>query len=316
MFFDGLDGDGSALGLADHADEPGLGEHLLGEFVHAGGGGGTGGADDFVPHRVHRTHVVDEAIGEVDPFGERLSPRQHVDEALVGGVASGQQLAGEQDAVAGLPGSDLFRRDLVEIDAPCVRTGLPGDVRPILRTRGLEPGRSGAVQGEIQVSGRGAVGDDGNRQGGSMGGVGPDLHVQDGGQPPQPLGAYPQGIDLFEQLQAQLFDGVRGTPGLELMDVDVFHQGLLGQQHGLFRGAADADPQHPRRTPAGAHGGNGLQYPVHQAVAGIQDGELALVFRAAALGRQPDFHAVPRHQLGMDHRRGVVLGVLTLPDGW
>ena len=43
VFLDGLDGDGAALGLADHGNEAGLGQHHLGEAVHAGGGGGACG---------------------------------------------------------------------------------------------------------------------------------------------------------------------------------------------------------------------------------------------------------------------------------
>ena len=42
-FADGGDGFWPALGLADHAEQAGLGEDLAGEFVHAGGGGGAGG---------------------------------------------------------------------------------------------------------------------------------------------------------------------------------------------------------------------------------------------------------------------------------
>ena len=48
------------------ADEARLGEHHLGELVHARGGGRTSGTDDLIAHRIDRTDVVDDAIGEVD----------------------------------------------------------------------------------------------------------------------------------------------------------------------------------------------------------------------------------------------------------
>ncbi len=59
---DGFDGDGAALGFADHAEQAGCGEHLAGELVHARGGGGAGGADDFVADGVDGADVVDEAV--------------------------------------------------------------------------------------------------------------------------------------------------------------------------------------------------------------------------------------------------------------
>ena len=143
-----------------------------------------------------------------------------------------------------------------------------------------------------------------------------DLQIQDGGQAPEPLGAYAEGVDLLEQLQAQLLDRVRRPARLELVNVDVLHQGLLGQQHGLLRRATDTDAEHPRGAPAGTHRGHGAQHPIHQAIAGIEDGELGLVLGAATLGRQPHLDLVAGHQIRVDYGRGVVAGVLTLPDGW
>ena len=100
------------------------------------------------------------------------------------------------------------------------------------------------------------------------------------------------------------------------MDVDLLHQGLLGQQHGLLRRATDADAEHARRAPAGAHQGDGLDHPVDQAVAGVEDGELGLVLGATALGRQLDVDPVARHQADVDHRRGIVASVAALAVGW
>ena len=109
---DRIDGGGAAFGFADHAEQAGGGEHLAGELVHAGGGGGAGGADDFVADGVDRADVVDEAVAEVD--GEGFAAVEHVGEALVGGVAAGEEFAGEQDDFAGLPGADVVAGDGVE----------------------------------------------------------------------------------------------------------------------------------------------------------------------------------------------------------
>jgi hypothetical protein len=79
---DALDRRRSALGLADHAEQAGLVQHHVGEFVHAGGGGGACGADHFVAHRVDRANVVDDAVGEVN--GQGFAFGQHVGNALVG----------------------------------------------------------------------------------------------------------------------------------------------------------------------------------------------------------------------------------------
>ena len=90
-------------------------EHLAGELVHAGGGGGAGGADGFVADGVDGADVVDEAVVEVD--GELFAAVEHVGHALVGGVAAGEELAGEEEDFAGLPGADFVVGDGVEVDA-------------------------------------------------------------------------------------------------------------------------------------------------------------------------------------------------------
>jgi hypothetical protein len=101
---DGLDGVGPRSALPIMPIRPGLAEHLLGELVHARGRGRAGGADHLVAHRVHGADVVDEAVGQIDAVGQRLAAVEQVLDALVGGVAAGQQLAREQQALAGLPG--------------------------------------------------------------------------------------------------------------------------------------------------------------------------------------------------------------------
>ena len=88
---DGGDGDGAAFGFSDHAEQAGLGEHLAGELVHARSCSWTSRADHFVPDGVDRANVVDEAVAEVD--GEGFAAVEHVGEALVGGVAAGEEFA-------------------------------------------------------------------------------------------------------------------------------------------------------------------------------------------------------------------------------
>ena len=90
-------------------------EHLAGELVHAGRGGGAGGADDLVADGIDGADVVDEAALEID--GEFFAAVEHVGHALVRGVAAGEELAGEQKDLAGLPGANLVVGDGVEVDA-------------------------------------------------------------------------------------------------------------------------------------------------------------------------------------------------------
>jgi hypothetical protein len=106
-----------------------------------------------------------------------------------------------------------------------------------------------------------------------------------------------------------------GRPALEqFVHVERVHQRFLGHQHRLFGGAADADAQHARRAPAGAHRRHRLEHPVDQVVARIHHHELALVLAAAALGRHRDVELVAGHQAHVDHGRRVVLGVLPGKD--
>jgi hypothetical protein len=98
--------------------------------------------------------------------------------------------------------------------------------------------------------------------------------------------------------------------GLQLVHVDVVHQAFLGHQHRLLGRAADADAQHARRAPAGAHGRHGLEHPVDDRVTGVEHVHLALVLAAAALGGHGHFDGVAGHDLGVDDGRRVVLGVL------
>ncbi|MCY1220494.1 hypothetical protein D9M72_325090 [compost metagenome] len=283
VLLDRLDRHRAALGLADHGDQAGLLQHHVGELVHAGGGGGAGRADHFVAHRIDRADVVDDAVGEV--HGQRLALGQHVLDALVRRVAAGQHLARQQQGLARLPTGDFFLGQRVQVDLlGLVVVRRPVHFRPFGQRRRVQARGARAVQLEMRVARGGAVRDHGDGLGGRMRREGADLDVEHRGQAAQALRADAQRVDLFIQFDAQLFQLVLRAAGQQLVHIDVFHQRLLGHQHGLFGGAADADAQHPRGAPAGAHRRNGLQHPVHQRIAGVQHGELGLVFRTAALG--------------------------------
>ena len=94
--------------------------------------------------------------------------------------------------------------------------------------------------------------------------------------------------------------------------IDGGHEGLFRQQHGFFRRAADADAQNARRTPAGAHGGQGLGDPVGKIVAWVQHCKFGLVFRSASFGGDRDFNCLPGDNLSVDDRRGVVARILAV----
>ncbi len=162
-----VDGRRAALGLAHHAEQTGFGQHLARELVHARGGGGSGGADDFVAHRVDRADVVDEAVAEVD--GQLFAAVEHVGHALVRGVAAGEQLAGEQQHFAGLPGGGFGAGHGVEIHA--ARSGdVVGELRPVVERGRIEKDGAGAVEHDVRVAGGGAVGNHGHGQIGGVGG--------------------------------------------------------------------------------------------------------------------------------------------------
>ena len=142
-----------------------------------------------------------------------------------------------------------------------------------------------------------------------------DLHVEHGGETAQSLRTDAEGVDLVAQLDAQLLDLVLRTARLELRHVDVLHQRFLRHQHRLLRRATDADAEHARRAPAGTHERHRLHDPVHNRVTRVEHGELRLVLRAAALGRQLHLDGVARHDLDVHHRRRVVARVLARKSG-
>ena len=148
VFADRLDRDRAALGLADHAEQAGFAEHLLGELVHARRGSRTGGTDDFGAHRIDRTDVVDEAPAQVDR--QRLAAIQHLDDALVCSIAAGEQLPVEQQDFARLPARDFCRRDGVQIDTTTLRR-VVGQLRPVGQQWRVKHHRPTTVEGEMRM---------------------------------------------------------------------------------------------------------------------------------------------------------------------
>jgi len=121
-------------------------------------------------------------------------------------------------------------------------------------------------------------------------------------------------VDFGVELDAELFGVGEGRAGFfalkEFVHIDGVHQRLFGHDHGFFGGAADADAEHSRRTPAGSHGGDGLDDPIDYGVGGVEHGELGLGLAAAALGGDGDVDRGACDQLDDDHGGGVVAGVL------
>ncbi len=101
----------------------------------------------------------------------------------------------------------------------------------------------------------------------------------------------------------------------ELLHVDGVHEGLLGEEHGLFGGASDADAEHAGRAPAGAHGGDGFEDPVDDGVGGVEHGEFGFGFGAAAFGCDDDVDVVAVDESETRPRGGVVEGVLAGEGG-
>ena len=163
---------------------------------------------------------------------------------------------------------------------------------------------AGAVEVDVGVAGGGAVGDHGDGEVGGVGGVVEDLDVEDGGEAAEALGADAEAVDLVVELDAEFFDVGFGAAGDEVLHVDGVHEGLLGEEHGFFGGAADADAEHAGRAPAGAHGGDGFEDPVDDGVGGVEHDELGFGFGAAAFGCDGDVDVVAFDELDVDDGRG------------
>src|SRR3546814_4153505 len=90
MIFDRLDGHRATLGLPDHGEEA-LFKHHARELVHARGGGGASGADDFLAHRIDRTDIINNAHFELD--WEGLALCQPIGEPLMRRIGAAQHFA-------------------------------------------------------------------------------------------------------------------------------------------------------------------------------------------------------------------------------
>ncbi len=168
---------------------------------------------------------------------------------------------------------------------------------------------------EVGVAGCGAVGDHRDGQVGRMGGVVEDLDVEDGGEAAEALGADAEAVDLLVELDAELFDLVLRSAGLQLLHVDGVHQGLLGHDHRLLGGASDADAKHSGGTPPGSHRRDRLQHPVDDGVGGVEHGELGFGLGASAFGCDGDVDVAAGNHLDGDDGGGVVAGVFAGEGG-
>ena len=84
--------------------------------------------------------------------------RHHVDQALVRGVAAGEELAGEQQALARLPGRDLGLGRACRGSRAGSLRGVERELRPVVERGRLELRRAAAVEHEVRVARGGAVG--------------------------------------------------------------------------------------------------------------------------------------------------------------
>ena len=313
MLFDRFHSDGSALGLANHRDEAGIRQHHLGELVHARGGRRAGGADDLVPDRVDRSDVINHAVGKFR--WQLLAFFEHVLDAFVRSIATRQQLAREQQGLAGLPRRNFSRRELVEIHARCGGRCSPRDLGPVIERGRLERHGSRSIQDKVRMPRGGAVGDHRHGLVRRVRRVIQNLHVEHRGQAAEALRADAECIDLVVELDAHFLEFGFRSARLQVRHVDGVHERLLRHQHRFFGRAAHADPEHPRRAPSRAHGRHGLEHPIDDRVGGVEHRELGLRLRTAAFGRHIHVHLAPRHQLDVDHRRSVVAGALAREHG-
>ena len=310
MFLDCFDAGRAALGFAYHADQAGVGQQVFGEFVHAGCRGRTGRTHHFIAYRIHRPNVVDEFAFEIDAFRQPLAALVEFDHAFVGGVATGEHLAAEQQRVTGFPGGDLFPRNSIEIDAARGGADIPGDLRIVAEVRCMLFSRTAAIKHEVGVARCCAVRNHRHRQRCRVGRVILDLHIQHRGETAKPLRADTECVDLLHQFKPQLFDTVVRTARAQFVDINRIHQRFFCQHCSFLGGTTDADAQHSRRAPACAHGRNCFHYPIHNAVAWVQHYQLRFVLGTTALGSHLEFHGVTRYQPRVYYCRCVVFGVL------
>ena len=228
------------------------------------------------------------------------------------GIPASKNLTVQEQRLACLPGGYLLLGDAVEEDSLDIVAGCKGDIRPLVDLGRGKFGRPRTIQFKMCVPCRGAVGDHGHGQGCRMGRIFGDLHVQHGGEPAQTLGANTQAIYGVVDFHAQLFELICRTPLDQFLHVDWLHERFLGEQHRLVDGPTDADADNAGRAPAGSHGAHSLFHPFDDGIAGVEHGDFALVFRAAAFRSDMDFQGVAGDDLGVDDSRGIVLGIFSV----
>src|SRR3546814_16701613 len=77
------------------SDLEALFKHHARELVHARGGGGASGADDFLAHRIDRTDIINNATFELD--WEGLALCQHIGDPLMRRIAARPPFAVGED---------------------------------------------------------------------------------------------------------------------------------------------------------------------------------------------------------------------------
>ena len=232
VLLDGRHTLGAAFGLANHRQQACFFEQHVGEFVHAGGRGWAGRSHYLIAHRIHRAHVVDDPIGQI--HRQLLAARQHIGHALVRGITPGEHLAIEQQRIARLPARHLFAGQSIKVHTVAfLGIGHPLDLGPQVQAGRIKIHRTAAVKHNMGMACGRAVRNHSHGLASGMGGIHADLHVQHRGQSAQALRANSQGIDLLVQFEPQFLDlGELFTLGcllLQLVHVEIFHQGLLRQ---------------------------------------------------------------------------------------
>ncbi len=133
----------------------------------------------------------------------------------------------KEDAVALFPAGDDFGGQRVEVDAFRRAVGRPVDLRIVGEHRLFEIGGAAAVERDMRVARRGAIGDHGDRLRRGVGRPILDLDVEHGGKAAQPLRADAERVDLFIQLDAQFLGRIARPACEQLGHVDRVHQRLL-----------------------------------------------------------------------------------------
>ena len=84
-------------------------------------------------------------------------------------------------------------------------------------------------------------------------------------------------VSGVHNFKTQFFNSVLRTTGAQIVDINRCHQGLFGQHHRFFGGAANANAKNAGRAPACPHGRERFSHPVDDAVRGVQHHQLRLV---------------------------------------